>query len=297
MKTQTLLQTIGNTPLVELKKFSISKNVKIFAKLEGFNPGGSIKDRIAKYMILDAEKKGVLHKSKTIIEATSGNTGIGLAMIAAIKGYKFVAVMPESASIERRKILKQFGAEIILTDSTKGTNYSIEVATKILNTNPNKYVMLNQFENQANVKAHYQSTATEILKQIPNITHLVAGVGTGGTITGIGKKLKEYNSQIQIIAVEPLQNSKIQGLRNMKEYKPLIFNSKFIDKTILIKNDKKAFKLAKKLHKDEGLLVGISTGASLWGALEIAKNINKANIVIIAPDKSDRYISTELFDN
>ena len=296
MKTQSILDSIGNTPLLELSHYSPSSKVRIFAKLEGNNPGGSIKDRIAKYLVLDAERKGLLDKSKTIIEATSGNTGIGLAMVSALLGYKFVAVMPESASIERRKILKQFGAEIILTDGKKGTNYSLAVAKNLLEDNPSKYAMLNQFENNSNVLAHYETTASEIIDQLPDVTHFVTGLGTGGTITGTGTRLKDYNNEIQVIGIEPKENSKIQGLRNMKKYSPPIFNRNILDKSIMIENDEEAFKLARELPRKEGVSVGISSGASLWGALQIANNIEEGNIVTIFPDRADRYVSTELFN-
>jgi len=218
MKYQNILETIGNTPIVELKKYSPNSKIKILAKLEGNNPGGSVKDRIALFMINQAEKDSLLDKNETIIEATSGNTGIGLAMIAAIKGYSFLAVMPESASIERRKLMKAYGAKIHLTDGIKGTNYAIEVANRMVRKNPEKYIMLDQFNNQANVQAHYQTTGREIIRQVPDISHFVAGMGTGGTLMGVGQKLKEFNSKIQVIGVEPIAGSKIQGLRNMKKF-------------------------------------------------------------------------------
>jgi cysteine synthase len=296
MKTQSILDSIRNTPLVELSHYSHSSKVRIFAKLEGNNPGGSIKDRVAKYLVLDAEKNGLLDKSKTIIEATSGNTGIGLAMVSALLGYKFVAVMPESASIERRKILKQFGAEIILTDGEKGTNHSLDVAKKRIKDNPSKYIMLNQYENKSNVVAHYETTASEIIEQLPGVTHFVTGLGTGGTITGTGTRLKHYRQEIEIIGIEPRENSKIQGLRNMKKYSPPIFNRNILDKSIMIENDEEAFKLARELPRKEGVSVGISSGASLWGAIQIANNIEEGNIVTIFPDRADRYVSTELFN-
>lgn len=296
MKARNILHSIGKTPLIELKKFSPTSKIKIYAKLEGTNPGGSIKDRVAKYLILEAEKKRMLNKSKTIIEATSGNTGIGLAMVAALKGYNFLAVMPENASIERIKILKQFGAQLILTEGSKGTNYSLKVAKNIVKKDPTKFIMLNQYENPANIKAHYETTALEIIKQIPEITHFVAGVGTGGTITGTGKRLKKYNPKIQIIGVEPTENSKIQGLRNMTNYTPPIFNKKLLDATLKIKEDHKAFSLAKKLPIKEGISVGISSGAALWGALQIAQKIKQGAIVTIFPDQADRYVSTDLFN-
>jgi len=295
MKNITILQTIGNTSTVELKRYSLNSKVKILAKLEGSNPGGSIKDRIAFYMINDAMEKGLLDRNKKIIEATSGNTGIGLAMISAILGYKFVAVMPESVSLERRKLLTAYGAEIILTDGLKGTNYAIEIAKKMVSESSQQYVMLDQFNNQANVLAHYETTGVEIVRDIPTITHFVAGMGTGGTLMGVGKRLKEFNNKIQIIGIEPMPGSKIQGLRNMAAYNPPIYEESKLDNKLVIKNDDFAFELASDLFKKEGISVGISSGAALWGAIEIAKTIKRGTIVTIFPDRGDRYVSTSLF--
>jgi cysteine synthase len=290
-----LIKTIGNTPLVELTRYSPNKSVRIFAKLEGSNPGGSIKDRVAKYLIDDAEQKGLLNNNITIIEATSGNTGIGLALLSSIKGYKFVAVMSEGVSSERQKLIRQYGASIILTDKKGGSNLALKIATKMVDDYPRKYIMLNQYKNFANVRAHYETTGFEIIKQLPDITHFVAGMGTGGTLMGVGRKLKEFNPKIQIIGVEPNENSRIQSLRNMTEYKPPIFNYSKIDVVLRITNDDKAFVLARDLFRKEGVSVGISSGAALWGAIKIARKIKKGNIVTIFPDRGDRYVSTELF--
>jgi len=295
MKNITILQTIGNTPIVELKRYSPSPKVKILAKLEGNNPGGSVKDRIALYMISDARKRRLLSQDKKIIEPTSGNTGIGLAIISAIFGYKFVAVMPESVSIERRKLLAAYGAEIVLTDGEKGTNYAIEVVKKMVAENPKQYVMLDQFSNRANVLAHYETTGLEIVKDVPNITHFVAGMGTGGTLMGVGKRLKELNNKIQIVGIEPMPDSKIQGLRNMTAYKPPIFDEKKLDSKLAITDDEIAFELARDLFKKEGISVGISSGAALWGAIKVAKSISSGIVVTLFPDKGDKYLSTALF--
>jgi len=295
MKNITILQTIGNTPIVELKRYSPSPKVKILAKLEGNNPGGSVKDRIALYMISDARKRRLLSQDKKIIEPTSGNTGIGLAIISAIFGYKFVAVMPESVSIERRKLLAAYGAEIVLTDGEKGTNYAIEVVKKMVAENPKQYVMLDQFSNRANVLAHYETTGLEIVKDVPNITHFVAGMGTGGTLMGVGKRLKELNNKIQIVGIEPMPASKIQGLRNMTAYKPPIFDEKKLDSKLAITDDEIAFELARDLFKKEGISVGISSGAALWGAIKVAKSISSGIVVTLFPDKGDKYLSTALF--
>ena len=216
-------------------------------------------------------------------------------MIAAIRGYKFTAVMPESVSIERRKLLTAYGAEIVLTNGAKGTNYAIEVANTMVRDNPEKYLMLDQFNNVANVLAHYHTTGKEIIQQVPDITHFVAGMGTGGTLMGVGKRLKEYNSTIQVIGVEPMPGSTIQGLRNMKAYMPSIYDESKLDQKLQIDVDGIAFDLARDVFKKEGISVGISSGAALWGAIEIAKTIRRGTIVTIFPDRGDRYASTSLF--
>ena len=275
--------------MIELSRYSPSSKIKILAKLEGSNPGGSIKDRIVLYMIKDAENKELIKSNTTIIEPTSGNTGIGLAMISAFKKYKFTAIMPESVSIERRKIIQKYGAEIILTDGAKGTNYAIEFAHNLIQ-NDRKYLMIDQFNNPANVLAHYQTTGIEIINQVPGITHFVAGMGTGGTLMGVGKRLKEFNKNIKIIGVEPFPGSKIQGLRNMKGYVPSIYDVSKLNSKLDIK-DENAFELMNDLFKNEGLSVGISSGAALWGAIEVAKKIKSGIIVTIFPDRGDRYLS------
>ncbi|MBN2267538.1 MAG: cysteine synthase [Candidatus Babeliaceae bacterium] len=292
MQYPTLLDTIGNTPTIALPHYSPSPNVTILAKLEGGNPGGSIKDRVALFLIRDALARNLLHPGKEIVEATSGNTGIGLAMISAIMGYKFTAVMPENVSIERRKILQAYGAKIILTDGSGGTNYAIEVAQKLVGENPEKYLMLDQFKNKANVLAHYETTGTEIIRNVPGITHFVAGMGTGGTLMGVSKRLKEHNKSINIIGVEPKAGSAIQGLRNMAAYTPPIFSFSELDRTLSLSEDEPAFELARDLFKKEGISVGISSGAALWGAIELSKEIDRGVIVTIFPDRGERYLNT-----
>jgi cysteine synthase len=295
MKYSTILDTIGNTPVIELKRYSHNPHVKILAKLEGVNPGGSIKDRIALFMILDAQRKGLLNKSKTIIEPTSGNTGIGLAMISALFGYKFIAILSTSASRERRKLLTNYGADLILVDSVQGPNSTIETAHKLLDKNRNKYIMLDQYNNKMNPFAHYQTTGVEIIRQVPNITHFVAGMGTGGTIMGVTKRLKKYNSKIFVTGIEPNPVNTIQGLRNMSIYTPSIYSEQRMDKKLSITHDEAAFEFARDLSNNLGVSVGISSGAALWGTIEISKKIKKGIIVTIFPDRSDRYISTKLF--
>lgn len=289
-----IMDAIGGTPVVQLKTYGGS-GLRIFAKLEGNNPGGSVKDRTAKYLIETAEKKGSLQAGKVILEATSGNTGIALAMIAAVKGYKFVAVMPENASEERVKLLKAYGAEVILTEAGKGTNGSIEVARKMAMENDNFY-MPDQFANPANPLAHFETTGREIIEDVPEITAFVAGVGTGGTLTGAGKRLKEYNKNIHIVGVEPSPGTRIQGLRNMKAYKPPIYNDAIIDYKLDVPDDE-AFRLARDLFTREGITAGISCGAALWGALRYSEMVDSGNIVVIFPDRGDKYFSTELFSS
>jgi len=296
MNYKTVLDTIGNTPVVELTRYSPNPKVKILAKLEGTNPSGSIKDRTALYMMFDAQKRGLLSHDKIIVEATSGNTGIGLAEIAAILGYKFLAVMPETMSVERIILSKAYGADILLTDGKGGTNYALEVARKMVKEHPEKYVMLNQFENPANVLAHYETTGFEIIRDVPEITHFVAGMGTGGTLMGVGKRLKEYNKDIVIVGVEPRAGSAVQGLRNMTAYTPPIFDKKALDRVLRLEDDEKAFALARDLFKREGISAGMSSGAALWGAIELAKELEEGVIVVIFPDKGDKYLHTKLFE-
>lgn len=295
MRYNNILDTIGNTPTVELKTFNPKPGVRIFAKLEGGNPGGSIKDRIALKMVKDAVEKGILSKDRILIEATSGNTGIALAMICSILGYRFVAVMPDNVSVERTKILKSYGAEIVLTEGARGTNGAIEVASEMVERHGDTYLMLDQFKNPANILAHYETTGAEIINDIPEITAFAAGMGTGGTLTGVGRRLKEYNPGIKIIGVEPPPNTRLQGLRNMKDYVPPVFEPGILDLRLPAPEDE-SFELARKLYIAEGISAGISTGAALWGALEFSKTVSEGFIVTIFPDRGDKYLSTELFD-
>ena len=287
-----ILEAIGGTPVVRLKTYG-SSLIKIYAKLEGNNPGGSVKDRTARYLIETAEKEGGLRPGKVILEATSGNTGIALAMIAALKGYRFVAVMPENASEERVKLLKAYGAEVILTEADKGTNGSIEVARKMAAENKN-FFMPDQFTNPANPRAHFDTTGREIIEDVPEITAFVAGVGTGGTLTGAGKRLKAYNPDIRIVGVEPSPGTRIQGLRNMQAYKPPIYDDSIIDYKLDVPDDE-AFTLARDLFVSEGITAGISCGAALWGALRYSEKVTSGHIVVIFPDRGDKYFSTDLF--
>jgi len=291
-----ILQLIGNTPLVKINRLNTNKNVEIYAKLEMSNPGGSVKDRIALSMIESAEKSGELTKDKIILEPTSGNTGIGIDLVAAVKGYKTLLTMSESVSIERRKILKAYGADILLTDSKKGTDGAIEKAYELARKEPDKYLLLDQFNNDDNWRAHYNTTAEEIWNQTGGkITMFVATMGTTGTLMGVSKKLKQYNKDIKIIGVEPILGHKIQGLKNMKEaYKPSIYNKNLLDEKITIE-DGPAYEMARKLTKKEGIFAGMSCGAAMHVALEKAKNMKQGLIVVILPDGGEKYLSTPLF--
>ncbi len=293
-----IVNLIGNTPLVKINKLNPVKNVTIYAKLESFNPGGSIKDRIALAMIESAEKSGELTKNKTILEATSGNTGIGLALVAAAKGYKALFVMSEAVSLERKKILRAYGADILLTPAKKNTDGAIEKAYELARKEPNKYFLTDQFNNPENVQVHYETTGKEILQQTKGkVTHFIAAIGTTGTLIGVGKRLKEYNKNIKIIAVEPYLNHKIQGLKNLHEaYKPGIWSKKIPDEKIKIK-DKDAYETARLLAKKEGLFVGMSSGAAMYVALQKAKELKEGVIVAILPDGGERYLSTSLFND
>jgi len=303
---KNLTALIGNTPLLELDAYAKfhQAGARIIGKLEYFNPLGSIKDRVAFSMIEDAEKKGALKPDSVIIEPTSGNTGIGLAYIAAIKEYKLILTMPETMSLERRNLLKALGAELVLTPGIEGMNGSIDAAIRLQAETPNS-IVLQQFENPANPAVHFQTTAEEIWRDTDgNIDIFVAGVGTGGTISGVGKRLKELKPEIQIVAVEPADSPvlsggnpaphKIQGIG--AGFVPKIYDASVVDKIITVTNDD-AIRTGRELAKTEGLLVGISSGAAVYAALQLSKfpeNKGK-NIVVILPDTGERYLSTVLY--
>ena len=291
-----LLSAIGSTPLVELNNLNGNSKVRIFGKLEGNNPGGSVKDRPAYYMLKKAEESGELIKGKTILEPTSGNTGIALAMIGAAKGYKVKLCMPECVSIERRRIIEAFGAEAVLTPAKEGTDGSIKKAHQLISEEPDKYYMPNQFENENNVLAHYETTGPEIFSQTKGeIDIFVAGMGTGGTLMGVAKYLKERKPEIKIVGVEPIVGHKIQGLKNMQEsIVPKIYHSEKLDEKIIVEDDP-AYEMARLLATKEGIFIGMSSGAAVVGALRIAKKMESGIIVVILPDRGDRYLSTNLF--
>ncbi len=293
---QNILELIGNTPLVRLNRLNPNPKVEVYVKLEYFNPGGSIKDRVAYAMICDAEARGELTPGKTVIEATSGNTGIGLAMVCAVKGYPCMLAMSEAASDERKKILKAFGAQLLLTPAHLGTDGAIEEVYRLAREFPDKYYLPDQFNNPSNPAAHYHGTAQEIWEQTEGrVTHVVATLGTSGTCMGIYQRLKELNPAIQIIAVEPHMNHKIQGLKNMKEsYRPGIFDKNKADRIVNIE-DEDAFETARRLAREEGIFVGMSSGAAVAIALKLAKELPEGLIVALTPDSGERYLSTTLF--
>lgn len=297
MPFQNILESIGNTPLVRLNRVNPFKGVEIWAKLEGKNPGGSIKDRIALNMIERAEERKELSKERIILEASSGNTGIGIAMVAAVKGYRCLIAMSEAASMERRRIMQAFGAEILLTPARMGTDGAIEAVYKLARENPDKYFCTDQFNNPDNWKTHFNTTAPEIWEQTGGrVSHIVSTMGTTGTLMGISKKFKEIAPHVQVIGMEPYLGHAIQGLKNMKEsYKPGIFDKKIPEKIMHCK-DEEAFEAARRLAREEGIFAGMSSGAALAVALQIAGEIKKGVIVIILPDGGERYLSTALFE-
>ncbi|MDP7282259.1 MAG: cysteine synthase family protein [Candidatus Undinarchaeales archaeon] len=287
---------IGETPVVKINKLNRNKNVSLYVKLERNNAGGSVKDRIAKYMIADAERTGKLTKDKIILEPTSGNTGIGLAMVAAQKGYKTLFVMPESVSVERRAFLKAFGAELVLTEGSRGTPGAVEDGYKMAKENPDKYFLPDQFNNPSNEQAHYETTGIELVNQVPGkIDVFVAGIGTGGTIMGAGRRIKEKYPDARIVAVEPFLGKPIQGLRNMGEpFPPSIFKEDFVDEKINVTQED-AVKWTKALAKEEGIFAGMSSGAAMHIALQEAEKLESGIVVTVLPDGGAKYLSTPIF--
>jgi len=292
----SVIDSIGNTPLVELKNLNSTHKVRLMAKLEGSNPGGSVKDRPALYMIKKAIESGKLVPGKTILEPTSGNTGIALAMIGAALGYKVRLAMPECVSMERRRTIEAFGAEIELTPGKRSTDGAIIRAHKILEENPDQYFMPNQFDNENNVVAHYETTGPEIFKQTKGeVDVFVAGMGTTGTLMGVSKYLRKRKPSVKIIGVEPTENHSIQGLKNLHEsIVPRIFKSSALDDEVTVTDDE-AFETTRLLATKEGLFVGMSSGAAVAGALKVAKGMKSGTVVVLLPDRGDRYLSTSLF--
>jgi len=302
-KRKSLLDLIGSTPVVQFERLPQRQDANLWAKLECFNPGGSVKDRICLSMIEAAEKEGKIRKGTTVVEPTSGNTGIGLAMVCAVKGYPLILTMPETMSVERRSLLAAFGAQLELTPGSEGMRGAIRRAEEIIQKNES-FFMPQQFKNPSNPQAHRETTAKEILSQIPGkIDALVAGVGTGGTITGVGDVLKETMGEVKIVAVEPASSPvlsggnpgphKIQGIG--AGFVPEVLNLRLIDQVIAVQ-DEEAAETARRIAREEGILVGISSGAAAFGALRVARELGKGKIVVvILPDTGERYISTGLF--
>ena len=297
MIANNILECIGNTPVVRINHLNPNPNIEMLIKLEKFNPSGSVKDRITKYMIENAEKSGQLKKGMIVIEPTSGNTGIGLALVCRVKGYDLALVIPDTMTRERRQILLALGAKVILSEGKKGMDGAEDLAHEISKQDPKKYFVPNQFANQANVLAHYETTAEEIWKDTKGkITHFVAGLGTSGTLMGVSRRLKELNPDIQVIAVQPEIGSAIQGLKNLKtQYVPTIWKRERVDE-IRTASPKDAEESARLLALQEGLFVGPSSGAIFHIATKKAREIDKGVIVAIAPDGGEKYLSTSLCD-
>jgi cysteine synthase len=290
----SMLDLIGNTPLVELCRLSPSPAVRLYAKLEGQNPTGSIKDRIALAMIEQAEADGRLHAGSIILEPTSGNTGIGLAMIARIKGYRFIAVMPDNVSHERRQMLELYGAEIITSDGRLGSNGAVALANEIAAAHP-EYVLLYQYGNPANPGAHYATTAPEIIRDLPDLDVFVAGLGTGGTLTGCGRRLKEHNPAIRVVAAEPLQGEGVQGLRSLADgFIPPVLDAAVLDAKILV-HATDAIQAMRALAEQEGIFAGPSCGAALHAALRVARTMERGKLVVILADGGWKYLSEDLW--
>jgi cysteine synthase B len=293
---ENILQAIGNTPLVRINRLNPNKNTTMYAKVEGFNPSGSIKDRIALAMIEQAEVAGKLKKGKTIIEPTSGNTGVAIAMIGVLKGYEVEIVMSDAVSIERVQMIKAFGAKVTQTEGKYGTDGAIRKARELVKQNPEKYYMPDQFSNEDNKMAHYRTTGDEIWKQTNGkVDYFVSALGTSGTIMGVGKALKEHNPNIKIVCAHPVKGHYIQGLKNMEEaIVPSIYDPKQIDITIMVETEA-AYEMTRQIVAKEGIFVGMSSGAAMYAAVETARKIKTGTIAMIFPDRGEKYLSTNLF--
>lgn len=296
MINENILQCIGETPLVKINQLNPNTNTEIYAKIEGYNPTGSIKDRIARKMIEQAEYQGALTRGKTIIEPTSGNTGISLAMIGVVKGYEVEIVMSEAVSIERQKMIRAFGAKVTLTAAKLGTDGAITKARELVSMYPERYFMPDQFSNEYNKMAHYKTTAEEIWRQTNGrLDYFVSSIGTSGTIMGVGKGLKENNPAIKIVCAQPTRGHYIQGLKNMEEaIVPSIYDPTQIDKTVMVETEG-AFEMSRQIVKKEGIFVGMSSGAALLAAIDVAGEIETGIIVVMFPDRGEKYLSTDLF--
>ena len=295
MTYRGILSTIGHTPTVELPHLSPKPEVRIYAKLEGANPTGSVKDRIALKMIEQAEADGELSGRRTILEPTSGNTGISLAMIGRLKGYKVAVVMPENVSVERVQLLEAYGAEIIPSDGSRGTNGSIEVAQDLVEKRPDDYLMMYQYGNPGNPGAHYETTGPEIIEAVPEVSMFVAGLGTGGTLMGVARRLKEYQPQTRIVAVAPEPEDFISGLRSLEDgFIPPILDIGLLDSRMLV-GSLEAFQTTKRLLTEEGIFAGVSSGSVVYGALRQAERMDSGSIVCLLADGGWKYLSTALW--
>jgi len=292
---KTILETIGNTPLVELQNVSLTNGVRVYAKLEGQNPTGSLKDRIAKRMIDEAERDGSLTRGKTILEPTSGNTGISLAFVGGLRGYKVKVVMPENVSPERTQLLEAYGAEIVYSDGTSGTNGSINMAQQMMESSNGTYFMPYQYGNASNPIAHYETTAPEIIRDLPDVDVFVAGLGTGGTLMGNARRLKEHNPDLKVVAVAPEPGDIIGGLRSLEEgFIPPILDLSLLDSRMMVQSQD-AFHMTRDLLKLEGIFAGISSGSVIYAALKMAQRMDHCNIVCLLADGGWKYLSTSLW--
>ncbi|HEX9057828.1 MAG TPA: cysteine synthase family protein [Ktedonobacterales bacterium] len=289
-----IVESIGHTPLVELQRLSPSPRVRVFVKLEGANPTGSVKDRIARQMILEAERDGRLTPGCVILEPTSGNTGIGLAMIARTRGYRFVAVMPDNVTHERRQVLELYGAQIVFTPGDQGSNGAVRHAQRMAAEDP-QYTLLYQYGNPANPRAHYETTGPEIIADLPDVDVFVAGLGTGGTLTGCGRRLKEHNPAIRIVAAEPLQGEGVQGLRSLEDgFIPPVFDSTILDGKILV-HAEDSIRMMRSLLDQEGIFTGPSGGAAVHAALRVAQSMERGKVVALLADGGWKYLSEDLW--
>jgi cysteine synthase B len=292
---KSILESIGNTPLIELQNMELPEGVRVFAKLEGQNPTGSLKDRIAKYMIEKAEREGQLTHDKIILEPTSGNTGISLAFVGKLKGYRVTVVMPESVSPERTQLLQAYGAEIIYSEGSKGTNGSVEMAQEIMAASNGRYFMPYQYGNDANPGAHYETTGREIIEDLPEVDMFVAGLGTGGTLMGVGRRLKEYNPDIKVIAVAPELGDQIEALRCLEDgFIPPILDISLLDARMMVGGND-AFHMTKELLVREGIFAGVSSGSVVYAAVKMAQRMDRGNIVCLLADGGWKYLSTGLW--
>ena len=298
MIAQSILDTIGKTPLVKINHMNSKKSITLLAKIESANPGGSLKDRIAHYIISKAEEDGTLTRDKIILESTSGNMGISLAMVAAVKGYRVTITLLESASIEKRNLLNYFGVHTLVIPADKGADGARNEALRIYEANPDKYFLVGQNFNKNNVMAHYETTGKEIWEDTKgSVDIFVAGIGTSGTIMGVGKRLKELKPEVRVVGVEPYPNHKIYGLKSLKESRvPEIYKQKWIDETLFVSNED-ATETTRQLARKEGILAGISSGAVMYAALQKAGSLDTGNIVALLSDSVERYLCSDLFNN